>query len=192
MLILYTFVVFASGVAAEQALHGEHPLAMMGVTLISVLAAVFAARRLSDIVKREGRWQISLGPFRLTHSKSRAACAAGLPAVREQRRRRGRSCVSLTALFPRRPVVRRIVVSRATRGRRARATADTGQQTDQPAVLSLATLSPAEREWFHVYKWEHPASPATMQHMMAQTFGARTRGKVGRLLRADGYPCAAW
>ena len=90
----------------------------------------------------------------------------------------GAIMLSLTALFPRRSVVRRIVVSRATRGRRARATADTGQQLDQPAVLSLATLSPAERAWFHVYKWEHPASPATMQRMMAQTFGARRAEKL--------------
>ena len=84
----------------------------------------------------------------------------------------GAIMLSLTALFPRRSVVRRIVVSRA------RATADTGQQLDQPAVLSLATLSPAERAWFHVYKWEHPASPATMQRMMAQTFGARRAEKL--------------
>ena len=91
MLILYTFVVFASGVAAEQALHGEHPLAMMGVTLISALAAVFAARRLSDIVKREGRWQISLGPFRLT-IQSRVPPAPQAYRPCGPRRRRGRSC----------------------------------------------------------------------------------------------------
>jgi hypothetical protein len=77
----------------------------------------------------------------------------------------GAIMLSLTALFPRRPAVRRIK-------------ADTGQQLDQPAALSLATLSPAEREWFHVFKWEHPASPATMQHMMAQTFGAGRAEKL--------------
>ncbi len=38
--------------------------------------------------------------------------------------------------------------------------------------LTLDTLSPAERDWFHVYKWERLASPSTMQQMMAQSFGA--------------------
>jgi|WetSurMetagenome_2_1015567.scaffolds.fasta_scaffold58271_4 hypothetical protein len=86
--------------------------------------------------------------------------------------------VSLTSFFPRvalftqRPVAR-LGVSRAARGRRAKATTATGQPNDHSAGLSLATLSPAEREWFHVFKWERPASPATMQHLMAQTFGAR-------------------
>lgn len=69
-------------------------------------------------------------------------------------------------MFTRRPVAR-LGVSRA------RATTVTGQPNDHSAGLSLATLSPAEREWFHVYKWERPASPATMQHLMAWTFGAR-------------------
>jgi uncharacterized membrane protein len=90
MLILYTFVVFAIGAAAEQALHDEHPLVLIGVTLISALAVVFAARRLSDIVKREGRWQISLGPFRLTiQSRMPPAPQAYRPCA--NRRRRGRS-----------------------------------------------------------------------------------------------------
>jgi hypothetical protein len=39
-------------------------------------------------------------------------------------------------------------------------------------TLSLTTLSPAEREWFLRFKWEHPASPAAMQLMMAKSFGA--------------------
>ena len=39
-------------------------------------------------------------------------------------------------------------------------------------ALTLDTLSPAERDWFRVFKWERPASPAVMQHMMAQSFGA--------------------
>jgi hypothetical protein len=47
------------------------------------------------------------------------------------------------------------------------------RQQAQPVTLSLATLSPAERHWFQVFKWEHPASPATMQRMMARTFGVR-------------------
>jgi hypothetical protein len=38
--------------------------------------------------------------------------------------------------------------------------------------LTLATLSPAERDWFRVFKWERPASPSTMQQLMAQSFGA--------------------
>ena len=91
MLILYTIVVFASGVAAEQALHGEHPLAMMGVTLISMLAVVFTARRLSDSFKREGRWQISLGSFRLT-LQSRVPPAPQAYRLCAKQRRRGRSC----------------------------------------------------------------------------------------------------
>ncbi len=90
MLILYTFVVFAIGAAAEQALRGEQPLALIGVTLITALAAVFATRRLSDIVKREGRWQISLGPFRLTiQSRVPPAPQAYRPCA--NRRWRGRS-----------------------------------------------------------------------------------------------------
>ncbi len=40
-----------------------------------------------------------------------------------------------------------------------------------PPTLSLVTLSAAEQEWFWRFKWEHPASPATMQRMMAQLFG---------------------
>ena len=38
--------------------------------------------------------------------------------------------------------------------------------------LTLDTLSPAEQDWFRVFKWERPASPSAMQHMMAQAFGA--------------------
>jgi uncharacterized membrane protein len=90
MLILYTFVVFAIGAAAEQALHDEHPLILIGVTLISALAVVFATQRLSDIDKREGRWQISLGSFRLTiQSRVPPAPQAYRPCA--IRRRRGRS-----------------------------------------------------------------------------------------------------
>jgi len=37
--------------------------------------------------------------------------------------------------------------------------------------LTLDMLSPAERDWFRVFKWERPASPSAMQHMMAQMFG---------------------
>ncbi len=39
-------------------------------------------------------------------------------------------------------------------------------------LLTLDTLTPAERDWFRVFKWERPASPSAMQHMMAQLFGA--------------------
>lgn len=39
-------------------------------------------------------------------------------------------------------------------------------------TLTLATLAPAERDWFFRFKWERPASPATMQRMMAESFGA--------------------
>jgi hypothetical protein len=39
-------------------------------------------------------------------------------------------------------------------------------------VITLDTLSPAERDWFRVFKWARPASPAVMQHRMAQSFGA--------------------
>jgi hypothetical protein len=77
------------------------------------------------------------------------------------------SLTSLTVLLSRHPMARRHVVSRA------RAMAGTVKQVSPVCALSLATLSPAEREWFRVYKWERPASPATMQHMMARTFGAR-------------------
>ncbi len=38
--------------------------------------------------------------------------------------------------------------------------------------LTLDSLSSAERDWFRVFKWERPASPSAMQHMMAQDFGA--------------------
>ena len=40
-------------------------------------------------------------------------------------------------------------------------------------ALTLDTLDPAERDWFRVFKWERPASPAAMQQLMAQSFGAR-------------------
>ncbi len=39
-------------------------------------------------------------------------------------------------------------------------------------TLTLDTLSPAERDWFRVFKWERPASPSMMQQMMAKSFGA--------------------
>ena len=40
------------------------------------------------------------------------------------------------------------------------------------SVLTLYTLSPAERDWFRVFKGARPASPAVMQQRMAQSFGA--------------------
>jgi len=58
--------------------------------------------------------------------------------------------LSLTSLFPRQRAVRPI-----------------------PTMISLESLTPVEREWFYLFKWERPASPATMQHMMAQAFGAQ-------------------
>jgi hypothetical protein len=50
----------------------------------------------------------------------------------------------------------------------------TGLLPRKPAspALTLAALSHAEREWFLRFKWERPASPAAMQHMMAESFGA--------------------
>ena len=49
------------------------------------------------------------------------------------------------------------------------------KQAPRPIGPTLAweTLTPAEREWFRVYKWERPASPSAMQQMMAQSFGPR-------------------
>ena len=38
-------------------------------------------------------------------------------------------------------------------------------------MISLESLTPVEHEWFYVFKWERPASPATMQQIMARTFG---------------------
>ena len=47
------------------------------------------------------------------------------------------------------------------------------QRTPVPiSVITLDTLSPAERDWFRVFKWARPASPAVMQQQMAQSFGA--------------------
>lgn len=40
-----------------------------------------------------------------------------------------------------------------------------------PPTLALTTLSPLERDWFLRFKWERPASPSTMQRMMAESFG---------------------
>ena len=90
MLMLYTIIILALGAAAEQLLHDESPVAMLGAALIVLLLTV-ALWRIKARVKRDGRWQMDFGLLRVT-LQSRVPPAPPQAYRRSARGMRGRSC----------------------------------------------------------------------------------------------------
>lgn len=90
MLPLYTIIILALGAAAEQLLNGENPTVALIAGLIAMLL-LGTLWRVRVIVRREGRWQMDFGLFRMT-VQSRIPPEPQQANRHTAPRRRGRSC----------------------------------------------------------------------------------------------------